>query len=413
MRNLMISKPSLSDKQRRSVNAANKRINIWHGSVRSGKTVGSIWKYIKATQEYTAGDLLMAGKTIDAIKRNVINPIMELVGSNATYFPGKRELHLFGKRIYVVGASDERSEGKIRGSTLGKIYGDELTLWPESFFKMCLSRMSVDGAQFFGSTNPDNPNHWLYKDYIKRRSTLDMSLFHFNIDDNPFLPKAYVDSLKNEYTGLWYKRFILGKWCVAEGAIYDFFDEKVHCISEVPDATHYYVGVDYGTTNPCVFILYGCNNNSHPKIWAEKEYYYNPAEQKKQKTDGEFSKDFLNFIAPYKHKIRAVFVDPSAESFQLQLRRDGVVNMRDAENEVIDGIRTVARMFVTGDYAIYKYGCPKLVDEMYAYAWDSKAQSRGEDAPLKVHDHAQDNQRYVLHTVFGTGSYSLEKMIKG
>jgi PBSX family phage terminase large subunit len=405
-------RPGLSYKQRKSVVLADKRINLWHGSVRSGKTVGSIWRWAQFVANNPEGDLLMTGKTIDALKRNVISPLLDLVGDSAKYFPGKRELHMFGKTIYAVGASDERSEGKIRGSTLGGVYGDEITLWPESFFKMCLSRMSVEGAKFFGSTNPDNPNHWLYKGYIKRRHELDMSLFHFVIDDNPFLSRSYVQSLKKEYTGLWYKRFILGKWCVAEGAIYDFFDEKVHTISEVPEATHYYVGIDYGTTNPCVFILYGVNNNSHPKIWAEKEYYYDPTERKKQRTDGEFSQDFIKFIAPVKHKIRGIYCDPSAESFQLQLRRDGIINMRDAENEVLDGIRTVARMFVTGEYAIYKYGCPKLIDEMYAYAWDPKSQSKGEDIPLKTHDHAQDNQRYVLHTVYGTGSYALEKMLK-
>ncbi len=405
-------KPSISEKQRKSIILSNRRINLWHGSVRSGKTVGSIWRFIKFVSEAPDGDLLLSGKTIDALKRNVIGPLQDLVGSEAKYFPGKRELHMFGRTIYVVGASDERSEGKIRGGTFAGIYGDEITLWPESYFKMCLSRMSVPGAKFFGSTNPDNPNHWLYKGYIKRRKDLDMSLFHFVIDDNPYLPREYVEALKKEYTGLWYKRFILGKWCVAEGAIYDFFDESRNCIDETPEATHYYVGIDYGTTNPCVFILYGANNNSTPKVWAEKEYYYDPAEQKKQKTDAEFSTDFQAFIAPVRNKIRKIFADPSSESFQLQLRRDGITGICDAENEVLDGIRTVARMFVTGEYKIFRPGCPKLIDEMYAYAWDPKAQNKGEDAPMKVNDHAQDNQRYVLHSVYGVGSYSLEKMLR-
>lgn len=408
----MSEKPALSDKQRRSIKAATKRINLWHGSVRSGKTIGSIWKWVKYVSMSPKGDLLMTGKTIDALKRNVLNPLQELVGNEAKYFPGKRELRMFGKTIYIVGASDERSEGKIRGGTFAGIYGDEITLWPESFFKMSLSRMSIQGAQFFGSTNPDNPNHWLYKNYIKRRKDLDMSLFHFVIDDNPYLPKEYIESLKKEYTGLWYKRFILGKWCVAEGAIYDFFDEKYHTIDVLPEATHYYVGIDYGTTNPCVFILYGVNNYSTPKIWAEKEYYYDPAENKKQKTDLEFSQDFQKFIEPVKNKIRGIIADPSSESFQLQLRRDGVTGIRDADNDVLNGIRTTAKMFVSNEYKIFRPGCPKLIDEMYAYSWDPKAQLKGEDSPLKVNDHAQDNQRYVLHTVYGTQTYSLEKMMR-
>lgn len=410
----MANLPLLAPKQRWSVRNSNKRLNIWHGSVRSGKTVGTIFRYIKFIANSPPGDLLLAGKTIDSLKRNVISPILDLLGSDAHYMPGRRELKVWDKTIYTVGASDERSEGKIRGSTLAGAYGDELTLWPESFFQMMLSRMSVEGAQFFGTTNPDNPNHWLKRNYIDRRAALDLALFHFKLEDNPYLPQAYVDALKKEYVGLWYKRFILGEWCVAEGAIFDFFDEAKHVLITPPEAQYYDVGIDYGTTNPCVFILFGVNPmapTGKPKIWAEREYYYDPIRRTRQQTDVEFSRDFAAFIEPLKHKVRNIYCDPSAESFQLQLRRDGIHGLRDAENEVLDGIRTVARMLQSGQYAICK-NCVNYINEMYSYAWNPKKQLVGEDLPLKTNDHCQDTGRYVIHTKFGSGSqYDVTKFV--
>lgn len=402
-------RPTLSKKQKESIRAATARLNLWEGSVRSSKTVASIWRFLQFVGNAPkSGELLLAGKTMDALKRNVINPIIELVGNEAHYSSGLREMRLFGRTIHTVGASDERSEGKIRGATLCGSYGDEITLWPESFFRMMLSRMSVEGAKFFGTTNPDNPNHWLKKDFIDRADDLEMKVFHFLLEDNPYLPKSYVDSLKKEYTGLWYKRFILGEWCIAEGAIFDFFDEAKHVIDRVPEAMYYDVGIDYGTTNPCVFILYGNNPTATPKIWAEREYYFDPKTEKKQKTDAQFSKDFINFISPVRNKVRGIYCDPSAESFQVQLKADGITGLRDAENDVLNGIRTVGRMLHSGEFALTR-GVPNYIKEMYGYCWDSKAQIRGEDKPLKTNDHCQDNGRYVLHSKFGTGGYSLDK----
>jgi PBSX family phage terminase large subunit len=403
---------ALSQKQAWSIKRATKRLNIWDGSVRSGKTVGTIYAFLKYIPTAPPGDLLLAGKTIDALKRNVISPIQDLVGEHATYHPGLREMRIFGRTLYTVGASDERSEGKIRGATIAGGYGDELTLWPESFFNMTLSRMSVAGAQFFGTTNPDNPNHWLKKKFIDRKEYLDMARFHFKIDDNPFLPREYVEALKKEYVGLWYKRFIEGLWCVAEGAIFDFFDESKHVLQTYPEASYYDVGIDYGTTNPCVFILFGVNPNGQPKIWAEREYYYDPVKLNRQQTDVEFSKDFKSFIEPVAKKVRNIYCDPSAESFQLQLRRDGVYGLQDANNEVLDGIRTVARMLQHGDFAIYKE-CKNYINEMYSYAWNPKRQMIGEDVPLKVNDHAQDCARYVIFSKYGDpdNSYDISKFV--
>ncbi len=382
-------------KQRRSILESNARLNIWQGSVRSGKTFGSIIRWLDYVAHGPPGELLMAGKTERTLKRNILDPVRELIGADFRLVQGQGECHIYGRRVYLAGANDERSESKIRGPTFAGAYGDELTLWPESFFKMLLSRLSVPGAKFFGTTNPDSPYHWL-KHYLDRKD-LDLKQWHFMLDDNPHLDPAYVDALKKEYTGLWYKRFILGLWVLAEGAVYDMWDDDVHTVDSIPDRfDRYLVGVDYGTGNPTVFLLAGQKEQS---LYVLDEYYWDSAKQGRQKTDAEYSRDLQRFVMG--RTPQAICVDPSAASFILQLRRDGVRGIRQADNSVLDGIRTVASFLTAQRLFVHAKRCPNLLKEFSAYVWDPKAQQRGEDKPLKQNDHCVDALRYVCQTIFG------------
>lgn len=425
----------LSDKQKWSIKRSTSRLNLWEGSVRSTKTVGSIFRFIQAIPQASRdGEIFLIGKTLDSLKRNIILPMQEFLGEDIGYFPGKREVHLWDRTIYTVGANDERAEGKIRGVTASLIYGDEVTLWPESFFKMMDSRLSLEDSIFFGTTNADNPMHYLKRDYLDREENLDFSSFHFILDDNEFLSEKYRTAIKQNFVGLWYKRFILGLWCVAEGAIHDYFDEDEHVILKPPKADYYDVGIDYGTGNPSEFLLCGNSNTSKLKIWAEDEYFYDSKKHERQKTDSEYAKDLLYFLVPYTNSLdhivenkygteellrvkserkknrplSNIFLDPSAASFKAELRQWGFFGLKDADNDVLDGIRTVSRMIKGGSAAICTR-CINLIKEMYAYLWDSKAQERGEDKPLKKDDHGQDTWRYVLQTKFGKSflDYSL------
>ena len=393
--------------QKFSYQNSNRRLNLWEGPVRSGKTVSSLMRWIKFIGNAPNSDLIMTGKTNGTLYRNIIRPMYELLGNDMYYHQemDSRVVELWDRKIYCFGAVDERAEGKIRGMTVGGSYGDEITLWPESYFQMMLSRMSVSGAKFFGSTNTDTPNHWLKKGYINRKNELDMNVFFWNIEANTqknggFLPDEFVENLKKEYVGLWYRRFISGEWCVAEGAIYDSFDEFIHVITNTPIAKYHMVSVDYGTGNPTSFGLYGFNPYDKPYVWREKGYWWDSKKEGRQKTDSEYAKDMKNFLGPIKP--RKIYVDPSASSFKAQLKKSGFTGVTDADNEVLDGIRTQARMLQSGEYAIKKDSSNEpCINEYYSYVWDEKASKRGEDKPLKQDDHTKDDERYLLHSEFG------------
>ena len=402
-----------SPKSLHSIRHSNRRINLWHGAVRSSKTVSSQVRWLKFINEAPpGGQLLMVGVTIGTLKDNILDPIAEMVGpENYHYSAGSREAHICGRRILIRGANDEAAEKKIRGLTLSGVYGDELTLWPETFFKRCLDRLSVPGAKLFGTTNPDSPYHWLKTEYLDRESELDLAAFHFELDDNPNLPTHYLENIKREFTGLWYKRFIQGLWVVAEGAAFDQFDPDLHCISdwsqvpnwnrpERPPFEKTIVGIDYGTSNPTAFIALGLFEG----VWyAFAEYRHEGSKARRQHTDGEHSEALQQFLFEQQIVPNSIQLDPSAASFRAQLRSDGVRRVRPADNEVLDGIRVVSHGLTSGKLVIH-VSCQGLIKDCNTYAWDPDKQEKGEDVPLKKNDHSIDGCRYAAIAAIGRPS---------
>lgn len=393
---------SIRNRQARAVAWSTARLNIWDGSVRSGKTVSSEVAWLKYAATAPPGDLLMIGKTERTLKRNIIMPLLDMAGHVMQYKQGEGELYILGRRCYLVGANDERSENKIRGMTCAGAYGDEISLWPESFFQMLLSRMSVEGARFFGTTNPDSPAHWLKVNYLDRRDELDMRVFKFRLDDNDHLPRAYVDSLKKEYTGLWYRRYILGEWVAAEGAIFDMLDPDRHFVDDLPALSRHFMAVDYGTTNPTVWAYLSQGVDG---VWyIHHGYRWDSLIEMRQKTDAEYSRDLMEHLRETRILPSTIWIDPSAASFTLQLWRDlrastefAGVSIAPAENEVLDGIRDVSSLLSAGLLKIHRPSVsPKMWDELVGYAWDPKAQQQGQDKPLKRADHDPDMIRYVV-----------------
>lgn len=394
----MKSISNLSAKQIEAFQKSNSRINIFEGPVRAGKSFIAILRFIDFVRTAPDGLLLLGGRTDKTIKRNIIQPMQEMIGSAVQYSSGKGEVHMYGRTMVVCGANDERAEAKIRGNEYAGALLDEITLLPESFFKMLLSRLSIPGAKLFGATNPDSPYHWLKKDYIDRKNELDCTVHSFSIDDNPSLTDDFKTQLKREYRGLWYKRFIEGKWVVAEGAVFDFFDESIHVIPyRLSNAKKYVVGVDYGTTNPCSFILIGYNPSSFPNMWVEKEYYWDSKEKLRQKSDYEYARDLIDFI--YGYGVETIYIDPSAASLKQELMRNGVHNIEDAVNDVLPGVRFMGQLLASGSLKICA-GCSNLIKELQTYVWDEKAAVLGIDKPQKRSDHAIDAARYGIYTHF-------------
>lgn len=387
-----------SPKQIDSFNNTNAKINIWEGAVRSGKTYVSLWRFLKEIKQGPSGQFVVIAKSIGSFKRNVYEQLQKIIGTDVHWYSGKQEMFIWGRQIHVIGASDERSESRIKGPTFMGAYVDEATEIPEAAWKMLVSRCAMGGAKIFATTNPDTPFHYLKTEFLDNNP--DVKSYKFFLEDNPALTKADQDYLRRQYKGLWHKRYILAEWCLAEGSIFDFFDESINVIREPPSYAKYnIIGVDYGTKNPCAFVMLGFNDDAKPEIWAQKEYYFDSEKAGYQKTDAEYADDFMDFMSD--HPIKAIYIDPSAASFKQELRRRRTgLPIKDANNDVRNGIGVVSMRLALGNFKVCK-SCPNLIQEIQSYVWDSKKALKGVEEPVKSRDHAIDACRYALMTHWG------------
>lgn len=365
-----------------------KRLNILEGSVRSGKTWISLvlWSFWVATMPEKKSYLMVA-KTLTSLRRNCLDLLQELVGrKHFEYSLPRKEARLFGRLIYLEGVNDARAESKIRGMTLQGAYCDEVTLFTEDFFSMLLSRLSEQGAKLFGTTNPDNPNHWLKKGYIDRREKLDMLVMKFLIDDNPFLDQTYVENLKKEYAGVFYDRFILGAWVNAEGMVYPDFDREIHFVSanQVPEneMTKWFVGVDFGWEHYGVFVLIGKTQDGRYYLvreWSAQHRHIDRWIEIGLKIKEE--RGNINFYCD------------TARPDLIQSMRTAGLRALNARKDVMAGIAEVASLYKQKRLFIVKENVRRFPDEIYGYVW-----KEGADEPVKENDDVQDAIRYGIYS---------------
>ncbi len=369
-----------------------KRINILYGSVRSGKTWITLVVFALWVATMPKNSLyLMCAKTLTSLKRNCLDLLQSIVGEdNFQYSISSKQGILFGRKIALEGANDSRSETKIRGMTLGGAYVDEITLIEEDFFTMLLSRLSMPNAKLFGSTNPDSPNHWLKTKYLNREGEIDIFIEKYTIDDNTFLDKDYVENIKSEYTGVFYNRFILGDFVIAEGLVYSMFDEDKHVKDKhMTGEKEWVVSVDYGTVNPFAAGLWAFDGKRAQK---ESEYYYDSKETGIRRDDETHYQEICKLIGD--RKLTFIIVDPSAASFIETIKKHGKYIAKGAENDVLDGIR-VQTTFLNRGIISYHEDCEATINEYGLYSWDMESP---EDAVIKEFDHCMDSDRYYCYT---------------
>lgn len=381
-------------------------INILEGTVRSSKTWTMIPKILFGLNQYNVkGMRIIFGPTKDTVFDNILTDLFDFVGTdNYSYNRQNGELELYGVRWKVIGAKDEGSEKVIRGKTVGIAYGDELVLIPESFMKMMLTRMSPEGARFYGTTNPDSPFHYLKTDFLdndEMRERGDLWSEHFDLDDNLSLSPAKRKQYEAMYTGVFKDRYIKGLWVMAEGAIYkDSWSDDLLYDDDTRPVTLFnaggwveqFVAIDYGTGNPTVYLHIIDDGTTY---WVDREYYWDSKVTTVQKTDSQYREDLQMFIQNFAPNAECI-IDPSAASFKVELVQNGIWHC-DAKNEVLDGIRMVSSLLAKKRIRIHKR-CVNLIKEIQAYSWDVRAQKRGEDEPLKAHDHSCDALRYCIFT---------------
>lgn len=377
---------------------------ICDGAVRSGKTLCMgisfvAWSFYK----FNDSSFAICGKTIKAIKRNFITPLIPVLNSLGFICKLKLSENIleisFGNRknlFYLFGGKDESSAAFIQGMTLSGVLFDEVALMPKSFVEQAIARCSVEGSKFFFNCNPEYPQHWFYQEWILNKSKKNAFYLHFTMDDNPSLSEYVKKRYMSLYTGTFYERFIEGKWVAAQGIIYPFMQESdAFCDVPTDIFKKYFVSCDYGTVNPASFGLWGLYNGVFYRI---KEYYYDSRKEGISRTDEEHYKGLCDLTDGL--KIEAVTVDPSAASFITLIKKHEKYKIIPAKNNVIDGIREVSTALKNNSIKICKT-CKDSIREFGLYRWED---SYSKDIPIKENDHAMDDIRYFVTTLMNNES---------
>ncbi len=367
------------------------------GAVRSGKSVCMTNGFFLWSMARFRGQVFgICGKTISSLRRNLIGNLHSWLGDTFVIKDCRSENKLVvtnsaGNRnvYYLFGGQDESSYKLIQGITLAGIFLDEVALMPRSFVEQACARCSVPGSKFWFNCNPEGPEHWFYKEWVQKAAQKNLVHLHFTMEDNPGLPETIRKRYEQMYTGVFYRRYILGQWCSPEGLVYAFQPER-HIAREIPREGRYYISVDYGTCNPFSAGLWCVAEGRAVRI---QEFYYNGRERGRMYTDEEYYTELEKLAGAL--PVELVIVDPSAASFIATIRSHGKFRVRKASNAVLQGIRLVAGL-LQGGVLQFTPECKNTLAEFSLYRWEAQGET---DRPHKENDHAMDDIRYFCTTV--------------
>lgn len=373
---------------------------ICDGAVRSGKTVMMAAAFvIWAMENFSNCNFALCGKTIESAERNIVLPMLtdKVVPYDIKKTKKSIIISMKSKRnfFYLFGGKDEKSYSLIQGVTLAGVFLDEVALMPRSFVEQAMARtITYKNRKIWFSCNPESFLHWFNQEWVipTDEGRKNATHLHFTLSDNPIITNEMAEGLKDQYSGVFYRRYILGEWCMAEGIIYEMFDKNRH-LKRAEDVEQgvcrYYLSIDYGTMNAFSCGLWAYDGDTAYRL---REYYYSGRTEKRQKTNAEYLEEIKNLASDF--KIESVVVDPSAASFIAELRNAGFI-VRKGKNNVVDGIRKVQNLLKSGKL-LFSPECRSIISEFELYRWDTSSE---EDKPVKDNDHAMDDMRYFVNTI--------------
>ena len=412
-------------------------LNVWEGAVRSSKTLISVVAFLLYVLQSTDTVFIMSGRTLGSLERNVVfadgHYGLLNIFPHAVYKEERRSHVLVipcryvdpetgeeirqDKKIYCFGADNDRSYSMLTGLTAGGWYADEVNLQDRRFIQEAFNRTIVSASRkHFWTLNPDNPNHFIYTDYLDRYDRMTAAereaaggyhYWHFTLEDNPILTDAEIERLSHQYFGYAYRRFILGERCVAEGLVYPDLDPmKVFADIDPAQVRASYCAIDFGTDHPTAMYWGGprlVNGRADNRHWhIIREYWYKAdvtaAEPTRDKAPSDYVRDFETVtrsmgLDPH---LLMIAVDPAAKALRTEFARAGYMTLK-ARNDVLDGINFMKDVLYGGRLTLAPT-CAHARLEFPGYSWDPKAALAGRDEVIKMNDDAMDALRYFGYT---------------
>jgi len=327
---------------------------------------------------------ILAGVSVSTVQKNVLQEITNKYGI-ALKYDKYNNFKLFGVKVIQASTGTIAGVGSIRGVTSFGCYCNEASLANQQVFAELISRCSGEGARIICDTNPDNPEHWLKKEYIDKAATNPSILhFHFTLDDNSFLSERYRENIKAATpSGMFWDRDILGKWVSGEGVVYPDFDASKHYINraDLPSLSTFYCGVDWGYEHHGAIVVIGETQDGtayileeHTAQHEEIDYWVAIGKGIQQRYGQR-----INFWA-----------DGSRPDHVARFEREGM-RAYFANKAVLSGIEEVAKRWKQDRLFVVAETAKRFRQEIYSYVWNKNT---GE--PVKTNDDFLDALRYAI-----------------
>ena len=365
-----------------------RKFNILSGSVRSGKTYITLFKYgLKIINSPKSSKWLIAAYTVTSLERNCLKLLEEFFGKeNFHYSINNKTAKLYGREIYLEGAPNEAAKKQIQGLTLDGAYLDEAQNMPQSFVDMVVTRISKENSFIYMTCNPEHPKHWLYVEYITNTEIQDDLYYYlFLVTDNKFLPRSYIEMLERKFTGVFYQRMILGEWKASEGVVFTQFannpSEYIISSIETNKIDYIILGLDFGgnKSKTAMIATAFLKDRTEGIVVLKSSHMLGVKGEIKPEDVSKFCIDFYKQIKNTYEKIRVpyLFCD-NAEQYMINgiraefIRQGLPIKVGDAlKVQIIDRIR-----FVSGLFGLYKIkilrSCKTLINSLQELVWDSK-----------------------------------------
>lgn len=360
---------------------------ICDGAVRSGKTIMMVVAFIEwAMACFNGCNFGICGKTVRSAERNVIMPLMQIRSVCTRYsVVYTRSISLLtvsrGSKknfFYIFGGKDESSYMLIQGITLAGVLFDEVALMPRSFVEQAITRtLSVDSAKLWFNCNPETPSHWFYQEWVKCPEKHKAKHLHFLMDDNPSLTPVALAKAKADFSGVFYDRYVLGKWVAAAGVIYRKFADNPEpfIIDEAPPVIFSTIGIDFGGTGSAqAFNCTGFTKGLHDVITLDEYYTKDPIDPD---VLNKAVVDFVRTQIAKGYPVREIYAD-SAEQVLIRGIRNalakagiGVPVSNAIKGEINDRIRFYCLLMGAGRYKIMRH-CKRTQEAFSTAVWDSK-----------------------------------------
>lgn len=367
-------------------------ITVLHGAKRSGKTKinNDLFLFeLKRVREIADREgikepmYILAGVSSSTIQKNILQELYNMYAIEPK-FDKHNNFVLFGVKVVQAYTGNIGGVGAIRGMTAHGAYINEASLAKQEVFAEIVSRCSGTGARILSDTNPDNPEHWLKKEYIDNESE-NIKSFHFELDDNTFLSDRYRKNIKESTpSGMFWDRDIRGLWVSADGVVYQDFDASKHYIQskDSPNLSTYYCGVDWGYEHWGSIVVIGETDDGvaylieeHAKQFEEIDYWVDIAKG----IQGRYG-----FRVPF-------YCDSARPEHVARFQRERI-NAMNADKARLSGVESVAKLFKKDKLFVCRDKVTKFPNEIYQYVWDKK---KGE--PIKEYDDVLDALRYAIY----------------